>query len=178
MKHMILIGEIQILRVNILIKNIVFLINIYIYKMSNFANLVSDYLHEVNEYEDIFNTLAQAMKIIMDPTGDNARDNLNAANAVAGTLMTFGWDIEGSNKGQIIVDVTGRIIELLRRYLDEGDPSERTENVIRNLINNLNNYIENNGAAAAAGGRRRKSRRYKKSRKSKRSKKTRKTRKY
>jgi len=145
--------------------------------MSNFANLVSDYLSEVNQYEDIFNTLAQAMRIIMEPTGNNARDNLNAANAVAGTLMTFGWDIEGTNKEQIIVDVTGRIIALLRRYLDEEDPSERTENVIRDLINNLNNYLDNNGAAAAAGGRRRKSRRYKKSRKSKKSKKTRKTRK-
>jgi type II secretory pathway component GspD/PulD (secretin) len=145
--------------------------------MSNFANLVSDYLSEVNQYEDIFNALAQAMKIIMEPTGDNARDNLNAANAVAGTLMTFGWDIEGTNKEQIIVDVTERIISLLRRYLDEEDPSERTENIIRGIIDNLNNYIENNGAAAAAGGRRRKSRRYKRSRKSKKSKKTRKTRK-
>jgi len=145
--------------------------------MSNFANLVSDYLSEVNQYEDIFNTLAQAMKLTMEPTGNNARDNLNAANAVAGTLMTFGWDIEGTNKGQIIVDVTERIISLLRRYLDEEDPSERTENIIRGIIDNLNNYIENNGAAAAAGGGQRKSRRYKKSRKSKRSKKTRKTRK-
>jgi hypothetical protein len=145
--------------------------------MSNFANLVSDYLSGIDQYEDIFNTLAQAMKLTMEPTGDNARDNLNAANAVAGTLMTFGWDIEGTNKEQIILDVTGRIILLLRRYLDEEDPSERTENTIRNLINNLNNYRDNNGAAAAAGGRRRKSRRYKKSRKSKKSKKTRKTRK-
>lgn len=148
--------------------------------MSNFANLVSDDLPGIDQYEDIFNTLAQAMKLTMEPTGNNARDNLNAANAVAGTLMTFGWDIEGTNKDQIIADVTGGVILLLRRYLDEEDPSERTENIIRDLINNLNNYNENNGPAPAAGGRRRKSRksrRYKKSRKSKKSKKTRKTRK-
>ena len=145
--------------------------------MSNFANLVSDQLPGINEYEDIFNTLTQATKIIMEPTGDNARDNLNAATAVAGALTTFGWHIEGINKVSIIADVTRRIIELLRRYIVEEDPSERLADVIRNLINNLNNYLDNNGAAAAAGGRRRKSRRYKKSRKSKKSKKTRKTRK-
>ncbi len=145
--------------------------------MSNFANLVSDDLPGIDQYEDIFNTLAQAMKLTMEPTGNNARDNLNAANVVAGSLRHFGWDVEENNKNQIIVNVTERIIELLRRYLDEEDPSERTENIIRDLINNLNNYIENNGPAPAAGGRRRKSRRYKKSRKSKKSKKTRKTRK-
>jgi hypothetical protein len=151
--------------------------------MSNFANLVSDYLPEVNQYEDIFNTLAQAMKITMEPTGNNGRDNVNAANAVAGALMTFGWDIEGSNKEQLIADITRRIIQLLRRYLVQGDPSETTENNIRSLINNLNNYLNHNdnnnqnndnGASEAAGGRRRKSRKYKKSRKSKKSRKYRK----
>jgi hypothetical protein len=151
--------------------------------MSNFANLVSDQVPGINQYEDIFNTLTQATKIIMEPTGDNARDNLNAATAVAGALTTFGWHIEGINKVSIIADVTRRIIELLRRYIVEEDPSERLADVIRNLIDNLNNYLNNNnndddindtGAAAAAGGRRRKSRKYKKLRRSKKSKKSKK----
>ena len=153
--------------------------------MSNFVNLVSDDLPGIDQYEDIFNTLAQSVKTIMDPTGDIARDNLNAATAVSGTLTTFGWHIDEINKDQIIADVTRRVIALLRRYLLNEDPSETTENSINRLIANLNNYLNNNnnnnnndnGAAEAAGEHKRKSKKSRKSRKSRKSKKSRKFRK-
>ena len=160
--------------------------------MANFANLVDDMLPGINQYEDIFNTLAQAIKITMEPTGNNADDNFNAATAVGGALIASGWNIRRINKDRIIADVTRRIIMLLRRYLDTQDPSERTENAIYDIINNLNNYLNNNidnddfdsdndsesGSPGqpynALGRRKRKSRKSRKTRKSRKSRKTRK----
>jgi len=148
--------------------------------MANFTNYVANRLPGIEQYEDIFNTLAQANKITMDSTGNNERDNLNAAMAVGGALRFFGWNNEGINKNEIMANVARGINIFLERYLDEEEPSPITENTIRNLIADINNYLYNNipnndnGAAAAAGGRRRK---YRKSRKSKKSRKSRKSRK-
>jgi len=154
--------------------------------MSNFVNQIN--LPGINQYEDITNTITQARKLMMDPTGNNARDNLAAASYIERSLSASGWnEASQGRKAELITNLAANTKRGLINYLDDEDPSERTENVIRNLINDIDNYLNNFintndiGAAEAAGGRRRKSRRYKKSRKSrktKKSKKTRKSRKY
>jgi hypothetical protein len=154
--------------------------------MSNFVNQIN--LPSINQYEDIINTITQARKLMMEPTGNNARDNLAAASYVERSLSASGWnEASQGRKAELITNLAATTKRALTNYLDDEDPSMTTENAIRNLIsdidNFLNNFINTNdiGAAEAAGGRRRKSRRYKKSRKSKktkRSKKTRKSRKY
>ena len=154
--------------------------------MSNFVNQIN--LPGINQYEDIINTITQARKLMMEPTGNNARDNLAAASYVERSLSASGWnEASQGRKAELIINLAATTKRNLTNYLDDEDPSERTENVIRNLINDIDNYLNNFintndiGAAEAAGGRRRKSRRYKKSRKSrktKKSKKTRKSRKY
>jgi len=154
--------------------------------MSNFVNQIN--LPGINQYEDIINTITQARKLMMDPTGNNARDNLAAASYIERSLSASGWnEASQGRKAELITNLAANTKRGLINYLDDEDPSERTENVIRNLINDIDNYLNNFintndiGAAEAAGGRRRKSRRYKKSRKSrktKKSKKTRKSRKY
>lgn len=150
--------------------------------MSNFVNLVN--LPGINQYEDIFNTLTQARKLMMEPTGNNARDNLSAARYVERSLSASGWnEASQGRKGVLITNLAATTKRDLTNYLDDEDPSERTGNIIRNLIrdidNFLNNFINTNdiGAAEAAGGRRRKSRRSKKSKKTRKSKKTKKSRK-
>lgn len=147
--------------------------------MSNFVNLVN--LHGINQYEDIFNTLAQSRKLMMEPTGNNTRDNLNAARYVERSLSAFGWnEASQGRKGILITNLAATTKRDLTNYLDHEDPSMTTENTIRNLnrdIDNfLNNFINTNdiGAAEAAGGRRRKSKKSRKSRKYKKSKKARK----
>ena len=154
--------------------------------MSNFVNQIN--LPGINQYEDIINTITQGRKLMMEPTGNNARDNLAAASYVERSLSASGWnEASQGRKAELIINLAATTKRNLTNYLDDEDPSERTENVIRNLINDIDNYLNNFintndiGAAEAAGGRRRKSRRYKKSRKSrktKKSKKTRKSRKY
>ena len=147
--------------------------------MSNFVNQVN--LSGINQYEDIINIIAQARKIMMDPTGNNARDNLAAASYVERSLSASGWnEASQGRKAELITNLAATTKRDLTNYLDDEDPSMTTENVIRNLIrdidNFLNNFINTNdiGAAEAAGGRRRKSRRSKKSKKSKKTRKSRK----
>lgn len=160
---------------------------------TNFARLVSDQLPDIDsdQYRDIFNTLAQAVKITMEPGDNNEDDNLNAATVVSGVLTADGWRIRRINKGMIITDIATRIKMLLERYMREEDTSQTTVNTIRNLITDINNYLRNNipnnnsdsdsdsdnGPAAAAGGRKRKSKKSRKPRKSRKSKKSRKSRK-
>ena len=148
--------------------------------MSNFVNQIN--LPGINQYEDIINTITQARKLMMEPTGNNARDNLAAASYVERSLSASGWnEASQGRKAELITNLAANTKRGLINYLDYEDPSERTENVIRNLINDIDNYLNNFintndiGAAEAAGGRRRKSR---KSRRYKKSKKTRKSRKY
>ena len=150
--------------------------------MSNFVNQIN--LPGINQYEDIINTITQARKLMMDPTGNNARDNLAAASYVERSLSASGWnEASQGRKAELITNLAASTKRDLEIYLDDQDPSERTGNIIRNLIsdidNFLNNFINTNdiGAVEAAGGRRRKSKKSRKSRKSKKSKKTRKTRK-
>ena len=150
--------------------------------MSNFVNLVN--LPGINQYQDIFNTLAQARKIIMEPTGNNTRDNLAAASYLERSLSASGWNEASQGEKVVLIrNLAATTKRDLTNYLNDEDPSERTGNVIRNLIrdidNFLNNFINTNdiGAAAAAGGRRRKSRRSKKSKKSKKTRKSKKTKK-
>ena len=150
--------------------------------MSNFVNQIN--LPGINQYEDIINTITQARKLMMDPTGNNARDNLAAASYIERSLSASGWnEASQGRKAELITNLAANTKRGLINYLDDEDPSMTTENTIRNLIrdidNFLNNFINTNdiGAAEAAGGRRRKSRRYKKSRKSKKTKKSKKTRK-
>jgi hypothetical protein len=151
--------------------------------MSNFVNLAN--LPGIIQYEDIFNTIAQARKIMMEPTGNNQADNLAAVRYVERSLSASGWnEASQGRKDEMILNLAQTTKRDLTNYLDEEDPSMTTENTIRNNLiptidNFLNNFINTDdiGAVEAAGGRRRKSRRYKKSRKSKRSKKTRKSRK-
>lgn len=150
--------------------------------MSNFVNLVN--LPGINRYEDIFNTIAQARKLMMEPTGNSQAENLAAVRYVERSLSASGWNEASQGiKDEMIVNLAANTKRDLTNYLYEGDPSMTTENNINNLISIIDNYLNNfintddNGAAEAAGGRRRKSRRYKKSRKSKKSKKTRKSRK-
>ena len=152
--------------------------------MSNFVNLSN--LPGINQYEDIFNTIAQARKLMMEPTGNSQAENLAAVRYVERSLSASGWnEASQGRKDEIIVNLAATTKRDLTNYLDDEDPSMTTENTIRNNLiptidNFLNNFIntDDSGAAEAAGGRRRKSRRYKKSRKSKKSKKTRKSRKY
>ena len=151
--------------------------------MANFANYVTNNLHGINQYEDIFNTITQARKIMMDPTGNPQQENLAAAHSVAGSLLDSGWN-QGNN-GILIRNLSEQTITDIQEYILDEDPSETTEITMRQLKNYIQNYIDNNVdnnlAAAAAGGRRRKSkksRKYKKSRKSKKSRKNNKSRKY
>lgn len=150
--------------------------------MSNFANQIN--LPGINQYEDIINTITQARKLMMDPTGNNARDNLAAASYVERSLLASGWnEASQGRKAVLITNLASTTKRDLTNYLDDEDPSMTTENTIRNLIrdidNFLNNFINANdiGAAEAAGGRRKKTRKYKKSKKSKKSKRSKKTRK-
>ena len=138
--------------------------------MSNFVNLVN--LPGINQYEDIFNIIAQARKTMMVPTGNNARDNLAAASYVERVLSASGWnEASQGRKAELITNLAATTKRDLTEYLDDEDPSMTTENTIRNLIidinNFLNNFINTNdiGAAEAAGGRRRKSKKLRKSRK-------------
>jgi len=144
--------------------------------MSNFTNYVAERLPGIDQYEDIFNTLAQARKLMMPPNTTNSV----AAYSVAGSLIAGGWNSPHTNKNEMISELANLTVIDLREYLDEEDPSPITENRIRELIADLNNYINNNAAAEAAGRRKRKSkksRKLRKSRKSKKSKKSRKSRK-
>ena len=150
--------------------------------MANFANYVTNNLPGINEYEDIFNTIAQARKLMMEPTGNPQQENLQAARYVERSLSASGWNEASQGEKAILIrNLAATTKRDLTNYLNDEDPSMTTEKTIRNLIsvidNYLNNFINTNdiGAAEAAGGRRRKSR---KSRRYKKSKKTRKSRKY
>ena len=150
--------------------------------MSNFVNLAN--LPGINQYEDIFNTIAQARKLMMEPTGNSQAENLAAVRYVERSLSASGWNESSQGrKDEIILNLAATTKRDLTNYLDDEDPSMTTENTIRNLIRNIDNFLNNfintddNGAAPAAGGRRRKSRRYKKSKKSRKSRKLRKSRK-
>ena len=142
--------------------------------MSNFVNLVN--LDEIDQYEDIFNTLTQAREIMMDPGRIDHRPVKSiAATDVAESLLTSGWDEEKKEgKDVLMANLAATIKTELTEYLD-AEASGTTEDVIRNLIVNIDNYLNNNNGTA--GGRRRKSRKYKKSRKSKKSKKAKKSKK-
>jgi len=147
--------------------------------MSNFVNQVN--LPGINQYEDIINIIAQARKIMMEPTGNNARDNLAAASYLERSLSASGWN-EASQGGKavLITNLAATTKRNLINYLDDEDPSMTTENTIRNLIrdidNFLNNFINTNdiGAVEAAGGRRKKSRKLRKTKKSRKSRRYRK----
>ena len=142
--------------------------------MSNFVNLVN--LDDIDQYEDIFNTLTQAREIMMDPGRIDHRPVKSiAATDVAESLLTSGWDEEKKEgKDVLMANLAATIKTELTEYLD-AEASGTTEDVIRNLIVNIDNYLNNNNGTA--GGRRRKSRKYKKSRKSKKSKKAKKSKK-
>ena len=109
----------------------------------------------------------------MGPTGNNAHDNLAAASYVERVLSASGWnEASQGRKAELITNLAASTKRDLTNYLNDEDPSMTTENAIRNIIsdidNFLNNFINTNdiGAVEAAGGRKRKSRTYKKSRKS------------
>ena len=144
--------------------------------MSNFVNLVN--LDDIDQYEDIFNTLAHATKIMMDPGRiDNRPVNSIAATAVAESLLTSGWDEEKKEgKDVLMANLAATIRTELTEYLD-AEASGTTEDVIRNLIVNIDNYLNNNNNGAATGGRRRKSKKAKKSKKTRKSKKAKKSKK-
>jgi len=136
--------------------------------MSNFVNLVN--LDDIDQYEDIFNTLAHATKIMMDRGRiDDRLVDSRAATAVAESLLTSGWDEEKKEgKDVLMANLAATIRTDLTEYLD-AEASGTTENVIRNLIVNIDKYLNNNNNndnGAATGGRRRKSRKSKKTRKS------------
>lgn len=150
--------------------------------MSNFVNQVN--LPGINQYEDIINIIAQARKLMMEPTGNNARDNLAAASYIERSLSASEWnEASQGEKAILITNLASTTKRNLTNYLDDEDPSMTTETAIRNLIrdidNFLNNFINTNdiGAVEAAGGRKRKSRKYKKSRKSRKSRRYRKSKK-
>ncbi len=146
--------------------------------MDNFANLMSTSLVGINQYADIFNTIAQARKLMMEPTGNPQEENLNAARSVAGALLNSGWN--RGDHGILIRNLSQQTIIDLEDYILEEDPSPITEDRMRQLIADITNYIDNNddnGAAAAAGGRRRKSKKSRKNKKSRKSKKSRKNKK-
>jgi hypothetical protein len=146
--------------------------------MSNFVNPIN--FPGDDQYEDIFNTLAHATKIMMDRGRiDDRLVDSRAATAVAESLLTSGWDEEKKEgKDVLMANLAATIRTDLTEYLD-AEASGTTENVIRNLIVNIDKYLNNNNNdnGAATGGRRRKSRKYKKSKKTKKSRKTRKSRK-
>lgn len=143
--------------------------------MSNFVNLVN--LDEINQYKDIFNTLAHAREIMMDPGRIDHRPVKSiAATDVAESLLTSGWDEEKKEgKDVLMANLAATIKTELTEYLD-AEASGTTEDVIRNLIVNIDNYLNNNNNGTA-GGRRRKSRKYKKSKKTRKSKKAKKSKK-
>ena len=147
--------------------------------MANFVNYVTNNLNGINEYEDIFNTIVQARKLMMEPTGNSQAENLAAAHSVAGSLLNSGWN-QGNN-GILIRNLSEQTITDILDYILEEDPGETTENRLRQLQTDIQNYIDNNVdnnlAAAAAGGRRRKSRKSRKSKKLRKYKKSRKSKK-
>ena len=110
--------------------------------MANFANYVTNNLPGINEYEDIFNTIAQARKLMMEPTGNPHQENLAAAHSVAGSLLNSGWN-QGNN-GILIRNLSEQTITDIQEYILEGDPGETTENTMRQLKNYIQNYIDLN----------------------------------
>ena len=109
--------------------------------MSNFVNQIN--LPGINQYEDIINTITQARKLMMEPTGNNARDNLAAASYVERSLSASGWnEASQGRKAELITNLAANTKRGLINYLDYEDPSERTENVIRNLINDIENKLK------------------------------------
>ena len=147
--------------------------------MANFANYVTNNLPGINEYEDIFNTIAQARKLMMEPTGNPQQENLAAAHSVAGSLLNSGWN-QGNN-GILIRNLSEQTITDIQEYISEEDPGLITQSRLRKLQTDIQNYIDNNVdnnlAAAAAGGRRRKSKKSRKSKKLRKYKKSRKSKK-
>ena len=143
--------------------------------MANFANYVTNNLPGINEYEDIFNTIAQARKLMMDP----GTTNQTAANSVAGSLLNSGWN-QGNN-GILIRNLSEQTITDIQEYILEDDPGPTTQIRLHQLQTDIQNYIDNNVdnnlAAAAAGGRRRKSKKSRKSKKLRKYKKSRKSKK-
>jgi hypothetical protein len=142
--------------------------------MDNFVNIVSNSLPGIHQYEDIFNTIAQARKIMMEP----GTTNQTAAQSVAGSLLASGWNQR--NRDTIIENLARITIIDLNDYILEEDPSPITEDRMRDLIADINNYLNNNGAAEAAGRHKRKSKksRIRRSSRKSRSRRTRRTRKY
>jgi hypothetical protein len=144
--------------------------------MDNLVNIVSHSLPGIDQYEDIFNTIAISRKLMMSPRTSNQ----TAAQSVAGSLLASGWN--QGNRDSIIENLARATVADLNDYILDEDPSPITENRMRDLIADINNYLNNNGAAEAAGKHKRKSkksriRRSRSSRKS-RSRRTRRTRKY
>jgi len=139
--------------------------------MDNLVNIVSHSLPGIDQYEDIFNTIAISRKLMMSPRTSNQ----TAAQSVAGSLLASGWN--QGNRDSIMENLARTTIADLNDYILDEDPSPITENRMRDLIADINNYLNNNGAAEAAGRHKRKSKKSRKSRKSRKSKKTRRSRK-
>ena len=139
--------------------------------MDNLVNIVSHSLPGIDQYEDIFNTIAISRKLMMSPRTSNQ----TAAESVAGSLLASGWN--QGNRDSIMENLARTTIADLNDYILDEDPSPITENRMRDLIADINNYLNNNGAAEAAGRHKRKSKKSRKSRKSRKSKKTRRSRK-
>ena len=139
--------------------------------MDNLVNIVSHSLPGIDQYEDIFNTIAISRKLMMGPRTSNQ----TAAQSVAGSLLASGWN--QGNRDSIMENLARTTIADLNDYILDEDPSPITENRMRDLIADINNYLNNNGAAEAAGRHKRKSKKSRKTRKSRRSKKTRRSRK-
>ena len=144
--------------------------------MDNLVNMVDENLPGIHEYEDIFNTIAISRKLMMPPRTSNQ----TAAQSVAGSLLASGWN--RGNRDSIIENLARTTMADLSDYILEEDPSPITEDRMRELIADINNYLNHNGAAEAAGRHKRKSkksriRRSRSSRKS-RTRRTRRTRKY
>jgi hypothetical protein len=133
--------------------------------MSNFTNYVEINIRE--EYQDIFNTIAQSRKLMMDP----GTTNQQAAEYVEQTLVESRWNQPGVNRDRLIMNLAITTIEDLNNYLNNEDPGHITEIRIRQLISEINNYIINNELAE---GHKRKTRKSKKSRKSRKSRRSRK----
>ena len=134
--------------------------------MSNFANQVE--INGIHQYENIFNTIVESRKLLVEPTPTDH----NAVQYVEQVLVASGWNQPGVNRDRIIKNLARTTISDLNYYLYEEVPSDDTR--IRELINKIWNYINNNDVAR---GRKRKSRKSKKSKKYRKSKKSRKSRK-
>jgi hypothetical protein len=138
--------------------------------MDNLVNIVSHSLPGIDQYEDIFNTIAISRKLMMSPRTSNQ----TAAQSVAGSLLASGWN--RGNRDSIIENLARTTIADLNDYILEEDPSPITEDRMRDLIADINNYLNNNGAAEAAGRHKRKSKKSRKSRKSRRTRRNRRSR--